>query len=65
MNCDDYTSLYIRLCKHIKKEVLEPEEKHEVNMVLQQMKLQNCLTMDTIMHIYCEKKLGYVRKQLQ
>lgn len=65
MDCDDYVTLYLQLCKHIKKEVMKPDEKHEVNMVLQHMKLQNCLHMDKVLHNNCERKFSTVKKLME
>jgi len=65
MNCNEYVDLYVDLCKHVRKECTEPDEKHEVNMVLAQMKLQNCLTLDNVVHVNCSERLKeVVRKGL-
>ncbi len=65
MNCNEYADLYVDLCKHVRKECVSPDEKHEVNMVLAQMKLQNCLTLDKLIYNHCtgEKRME-VRKGL-
>lgn len=44
---------------------MKPDEKHEVNMVLQHMKLQNCLHMDKVLHNNCEHKFSTVKKLME